>query len=344
MKKSSLLLILVILLTKVTNGQVETINGDKLLTGEVRFNKGLYYGANSTNLPNALPAAPYVRFAVITDPLSNPNLPQDGTCGSTAFGVTDQSVTIASAWPSAGAEPRFQLFKARGSSVFAPSNVQGGDASGNIMFMNYYNGAYRRGANIFSQVVSPISSSTLPSSTLTFNVRMPNNVSNELDPVLRLDENGKVRLMQIPSTSSLASNPLLTRNPTTGAIELQSKNIISFASNGFVGINTTTPREHLSVNGKIRAHEIKLELTGFPDYVFDENYHSLSLHELEQFIKLNKHLPGIPSAKEVALEGVDMGELNKNLLLKIEELTLHLIEQNKRIEAQSIIINKILSK
>lgn len=46
----------------------------------------------------------------------------------------------------------------------------------------------------------------------------------------------------------------------------------------------------------------------------------------------------------MVLEGVDMGELNKNLLQKIEEITHHLIEQNKKIEAQSVIINKILSK
>lgn len=304
----------------------------------------MYYGANSTNLPNALPPAPYVRFAVIMDRLSNPNLPQDGTCGSTAFGVTDQSVTMASASSVASGEPRFMLFKSRGASIYNPTNVIGGDVSGNIQFNNYFNGAYRKGVSIFSQVVDPGGSSYFPASTLTFSIRKKYTITPEIDPVLKINEFGQILLLQTPNTSSVVSNHVLTRNTTTGAIELISPNALTFASNGFVGINTATPREHLSVNGKIRAHEIKLELTGFPDYVFDENYHSLSLLELEQFIKLNKHLPGIPSAKEVALEGVDMGELNKSLLQKIEELTLHLIEQNKKIEAQSVIINKILSK
>lgn len=344
MKKTTLLLLLVILFTKVTNGQTETINGDKLFTGEVRFNKGLYYGVNSTNLPSALPPAAYVRLAVINDPLSNPNLPQDGTCGSTAFGATDQSVTMATASNGASSEPRFQLFKSRGSSIYTPTNVLGGDVSGNIQFNNYFNGAYRKGVSIFSQTVDPGGSIYFPASTLTFSIRKKYNITSEIDPILKINEFGQIMLLQTPSTASLVSNPLLTRNPTTGAIELQSQNALYFASNGFVGINTATPREHLSVNGKIRAKEIKLELINWPDYVFDENYHSLSLHELEQFIKLNKHLPGIPSAKEVALDGVDMGVLNKNLLQKIEELTLHLIEQHKKIEAQSVIINKILSK
>lgn len=102
--------------------------------------------------------------------------------------------------------------------------------------------------------------------------------------------------------------------------------------NGNVGIGTTTPNEKLSVNGKIRAKEIKVEATGWPDYVFEDGYQTKSLPELETFIKQYKHLPEVPSAKEVEQNGVELGEMNKILLKKIEELTLLLIEQNKRIE------------
>ncbi|RWU09963.1 hypothetical protein [Pedobacter chitinilyticus] len=102
--------------------------------------------------------------------------------------------------------------------------------------------------------------------------------------------------------------------------------------NSNVGIGTLTPKEKLSVNGKIRAKEIKVELANWPDYVFEEGYQNQSLAEIEQFIKQNKHLPGVPTAKQVEQEGVELGEMNKVLLKKIEELTLHLIEKEKKLD------------
>ncbi len=99
--------------------------------------------------------------------------------------------------------------------------------------------------------------------------------------------------------------------------------------NGNVGIGTTTPREKLSVNGNIRAREIKVEATNWPDYVFEKSYKIETLQELESYIKTNKHLPEIPSAKEVATNGVELGEMNKLLLKKIEELTLYVIQLKK---------------
>nr|WP_315425082.1 hypothetical protein [uncultured Pedobacter sp.] len=102
---------------------------------------------------------------------------------------------------------------------------------------------------------------------------------------------------------------------------------------GNVGIGTTNPTERLSVNGKVRAKEIKVEASNWPDYVFEEGYQVGTLEGLESYIKANKHLPGMPSAKEVKANGIELGELNKKLLEKIEELTLHLIEKDKKIDA-----------
>lgn len=111
--------------------------------------------------------------------------------------------------------------------------------------------------------------------------------------------------------------------------------------NGYVGIGTTTPDSKLAVNGKIRAHEIKLETTNWPDYVFKENYELLSIEDLDKFILENGHLPGLESANKYQEEGVDQMELNQNLLLKIEELTLYLIQQQKKIEEQESRIKKL---
>ena len=103
-------------------------------------------------------------------------------------------------------------------------------------------------------------------------------------------------------------------------------------SGGNVGIGTINPGAFkLAVNGHIRAKEIKVE-TGWSDFVFEDDYNLLSLKDVEQFIKDNRHLPDIPSAKEVEENGVNVGKMESKLLQKIEELTLYIIQQEKRIE------------
>ncbi|WP_197091648.1 hypothetical protein [Sphingobacterium endophyticum] len=110
---------------------------------------------------------------------------------------------------------------------------------------------------------------------------------------------------------------------------------------GNVGIGTDNPLERLSVNGKIRAQEIKVETTNWPDYVFHSDYKLLSLEDIEHFINTNGHLPEIPTAGEIESEGVSLGEMNKVLLKKIEELTLLLIENNKELKRQNHEIEKL---
>ncbi|MFD2581616.1 hypothetical protein ACFSR6_03880 [Pedobacter vanadiisoli] len=101
---------------------------------------------------------------------------------------------------------------------------------------------------------------------------------------------------------------------------------------GNVGMGTLIPREKLSVNGNIRAREIKVEATNWPDYVFEESYNVGTLKGLESYIKANKHLPDMPSAKDVEVNGIAVSEMLKLQQQKIEELTLHLIEKDKAIE------------
>ncbi len=106
--------------------------------------------------------------------------------------------------------------------------------------------------------------------------------------------------------------------------------------NNKVGINTDyVPEDYtLAVKGNIIAEELKVrDFDTWPDYVFQEDYPLLPLNAIEKHIDDKGHLPGIPSAQEVAEEGISLGEFSAKLLEKIEELTLHVIEQEKAHQA-----------
>jgi len=112
-------------------------------------------------------------------------------------------------------------------------------------------------------------------------------------------------------------------------------------TSGNLGIGIVDTKGYkLAVNGKIRVHEIKVETANWPDYVFAKDYQLSSLKETEKHIKEKGRLPGIPSAEEVKANGVDLGEMNIKLLQKIEELTLHLIDQNKLIQTQQKLLEQ----
>lgn len=105
--------------------------------------------------------------------------------------------------------------------------------------------------------------------------------------------------------------------------------------NGNVGIGTTSPNEKLSVNGTIRSKKVKVDANGWPDYVFAPSYELRALSEVENYIKANHHLPEVPSAQEIAANGLDLGSMDATLLKKVEELTLYTIDQQKKIDQQA---------
>ena len=128
-------------------------------------------------------------------------------------------------------------------------------------------------------------------------------------------------------------------NPKDGftGIAFGSENgeIMRLATDGRVAIGTTNPGSFkLAVDGRIGAREIQVTLANpFPDYVFASSYRLRSLASLENYINQNKHLPNVPSAAEVEKNGgIELGQMNTKLLEKIEELTLYVIEINKKVE------------
>lgn len=170
---------------------------------------------------------------------------------------------------------------------------------------------------------------------------------NTTSPVDQLHVNGNLRANQIRSengvfSAEMSSNLVLQTNGGSRLTILH--------SNGFVGINTTTPTTNLEVNGslktssasinstlpagyrfsvggKVIAEEVVVKLqSNWPDYVFEQDYRLRSLEEVASFIKQNKHLPEMPSLKEVEENGISIGKMNALLLKKIEELTLYILE------------------
>jgi hypothetical protein len=98
---------------------------------------------------------------------------------------------------------------------------------------------------------------------------------------------------------------------------------------GNVGIGTTNPTSLLTVAGNINSREVKVTVDAGADFVFEKDYNLPSLESVDKFIKENKHLPEIASAKEMQKDGINLSEMNIKLLQKIEELTLYTIEQQK---------------
>jgi len=107
---------------------------------------------------------------------------------------------------------------------------------------------------------------------------------------------------------------------------------ILFNNTGNVGIGYSNPTQKLCVNGKILCKEVEVTLDGWSDYVFYEGYQLKPLSEVESFINQHKHLPDVPGETDLLVNGTDLGKITAILLQKIEELTLYVIELEKKNE------------
>ena len=140
--------------------------------------------------------------------------------------------------------------------------------------------------------------------------------------VMKLSAKGEMNLYAANDLSTSSVFSILTDNQTGNGV----------GSTGFV--------KQFSVhgNGYVYAREVNVYSTGLtiPDYVFDKSYKLRTLAEVENYITTNKHLPNVPSAKEIQDKGtLSLTDMNLKLLEKVEELTLYMIEQNKKVEAQN---------
>ena len=189
--------------------------------------------------------------------------------------------------------PNFAFYKSKGS-VTNKQDVALGDVLGSITFHGYRGG--------YSGIIAPAEAAIYAE-------------------VSKTPANGHV--------------PTSLHFRTQGPLGAPSNSQMIINSGGQVGIGTENfvGNHLLYVGGKIICEELTVKLEAdWADYVFEEDYQRLTLNELEGFILKNKHLPGIPSAQEIAETGVGVGDMQRAQMEKIEELTLYILELHERIE------------
>jgi len=175
---------------------------------------------------------------------------------------------------------------------------------------------------------------TIPADNADFQLKGKLGIGTATEPASALEVNGniftssQINYLQFGTNSG---NAPYVSGSAEGSLALGTANSAKLwvLPNGNVGIGTTAPSAKLSVNGDIKAKKLLVSQAGWPDYVFDSSYVLRSLNDLAFFIDKNKHLPDMPSAKEVAEKGISVGDNQALLLKKVEELTLYLLDIHK---------------
>ena len=152
-----------------------------------------------------------------------------------------------------------------------------------------------------------------------------------------VDVMNTMRAAKIEAVNEGTENEDMVLNVQTGM-----GNVFRVSNTGSVYIGPNLNGEFfedykLYVEKGIRAERIRVDIAadnGWADFVFDDDYELMPIAELQAYIKQHKHLPNVPSAEEVAEEGIDLAEMNAILLRQIEELTLRVIELEEKIEEQ----------
>ncbi len=269
---------------------------------------------------------------IITESNDNNNVAASSlvTVTSTPAGLPDLVVT----------SPTLSAYTvAAGGSLTASCTVQnqGSETTGAGSTLAFYlsndntygNGDVPLGTAPINTLVASATQS-VPSTSLS----IPSNTTAGTYYVLSRADDGTV-ITESNDNNNVAASSLVTVTPAPGGssfwVQVGSGGNINYPG-GNVGINETNPTYKLSVNGNVGAKEYKATLNGWSDYVFADGYALMPLAEIEGYIKANRHLPGIPSEKEVLNDGILLGEMNAMLLAKIEELTLHVIELSKEVD------------
>lgn len=208
-------------------------------------------------------------------------------------------------------------------SIYLTGNRSGGKA-GDFRFRTY-NGSYQNDLVVFSGANGSITTKGYVDAASNLatkaDLHFKQAASGHGEWLLHHPNNGTKKLyLGHRAGTSGGWNMSIAFHPVGGGLSLGTQNLPS----GY----------RLAVDGKVMAEEVTVQLSqNWPDYVFEADYNLLSLAETEAYINKHQHLPGLPSAADVAQDGIDLAEMNALLLEKIEELTLHTIQLQKEVDA-----------
>jgi hypothetical protein len=212
------------------------------------------------------------------------------------------------------------LYKAGGSAVLNIENTGSGNSSGISFIRERATGPGILGATIF------VNSNTADNNAFLYLQAQTAIPSNQTSPLVA------------------ANGARMILRGGTGAISFENgaAETVRFDANGNVGIATTDTKGYkLAVNGSAIATAMWVKnFTDWPDYVFKTGYRLPALNEVKTYIDANHHLPDVPTEQDVKQNGLNLGEMNRVLVKKVEELTLYMIEQDKATQEQKEISKK----
>ena len=204
------------------------------------------------------------------------------------------------------------------------------------------NGADYGNGNLYVQNSFGVGTTT-PSSLFEINTGIKSNdnalarIVGEYNPGLEIysktDNNPRLRLITNDGADKWEMNVAGSLDNRGLSFQYNNSNRLTIAKEGNVGIGTSTPDYKLEVAGVVKADNFISSATSFPDYVFGDEYKVMPLMELESYVSENKHLPNMPSEKEVVENGMNISDVTIKSVENIETIYLHLIELKKEVEA-----------
>ncbi len=226
-----------------------------------------------------------------------------------------------------------------------PLQLSGGDVNHGIKYKTLYEGTsnYLDGPFIYGYDGGSLGAKQGTTESHVLNWKSNGNVGiGTTNPTEKLEINGGIKSSIESNEGGYVhiSNP---SKPNDSAVTWRIYNMTgpygnslqfwNYFNNGTYGCRLKiSDNGNMALFGKLEAKDVVITPTPTADFVFNAGYNLKNINDLESFITKNKHLPEIPSAKEMEKNGLAIGDFQIKLLQKIEELTLYIIAQNKEIE------------